>query len=67
MIKDKISAVVNNLKLSISSLKICLDAMEEFYLSTIDNEYVRNASIFQFLLKISTSSIGVISYFFTEE
>lgn len=63
MLKNEISTVVNNLKLNISSYKINLDIMEGFSMSTIDNKYVRSASILQFILRALASSIDVLSHF----
>lgn len=64
MAKDKISVVVNNLKLSIFNFKISQDAMERFSILTIDNKYAKNTSILQFLLKVSTNSISIASHSF---
>ncbi len=56
------SAVISNLKLSISSFKISLDVIEGFSILTIDNKYVKSAPILQSILRASTSSIGVPSH-----
>lgn len=52
MIKDKINAIVSNLKLNISSLKISLNAIKNFCILTINNKTTKNMSILQFLLRI---------------
>ena len=63
MVKDEISTIVNNPKLSISSSKISLDAMEGLSMSTINNKYTKNMPILQFILRTSPSSIGIPSHF----
>ena len=45
MVKDEISAVISNPKLSMPSSKISPDAIEEFSMSTIDNKHARIAPI----------------------
>lgn len=45
MVKDKMSIVVSNPKLSISSSKISLDAIKRFSMSTINNKQARNTPI----------------------
>lgn len=45
MVKDEMSVVVNNLKLSMSSSKISLNIIEGFSILAIDNEHARNAPI----------------------
>ena len=45
MVKYKISTVISNPKLSMSSSKICLDIMEGFPILTIDNKHARSAPI----------------------
>lgn len=64
MVKDKISVVVSNLKLSISSSKISPNIMKEFSMPTIDNKYARNVSILQSLLKVSIGSISISNHSF---
>ena len=64
MVKNEISAVISNLKLSISSSKISPDAMEGFFMLTINNKYARSAPILQSLLRALTGSIGIPSHFF---
>ena len=62
MVKDEMSAVIINLKLSMSSSKISLDAMEGFSMLTINNKYTRSAPILQFIFKTSANSIGILSH-----
>lgn len=62
MVKDAMSIIVNNPKLSMSSSKISLDIMEGFFILTIDNEYAKSALILQSLLKASADSIGISCY-----
>lgn len=64
MIKDKMSPIISNSKLSMASSKICLDVIEGFSKLTIDNKYTKSVFILQFLLKASTSNIGAFNYFF---
>lgn len=45
MIKDKISIVVRNPKLSISSSKISLKIIERYFILIIDNIHIKNVSI----------------------
>ena len=45
MVKNEMSAIISNPKLSMSSSKISLDAMEGFSMSTIDNKYTRSVPI----------------------
>lgn len=45
MVKDEMSAVVSNPKLSMASSKISPDAIEGFSMLTIDNEYAKSAPI----------------------
>ncbi len=61
------SAVICNLKLSISSFKISLDVIERFFILTIDNKYTKNVPILQFILRASAGSIGFPSYFFRQK
>lgn len=62
MIKNKISAVINNLKLSIANSKISPNAIKGFSILTIDNEHAKNAPILRFLLRVLAGSIGVPSH-----
>ena len=62
MVKDEMSAVISNLKLSIFSSMISPDAIEGFSILTINNEHARSAPILQSILKASAGSIGVSSY-----
>lgn len=64
IVKDKISVIVNNLKLSIASFMISSDAIKRFSILTINNKYARNMPILQSLLRASTGSINVSSHFF---
>ena len=45
IVKDEMSAVVNNLKLNISSFKNGPDIIEELSILTINNENAKSASI----------------------
>lgn len=45
IVKDEMSVVVSNPKLSMSRSKISLDAMKGFSMSTIDNKHAKSASI----------------------
>lgn len=45
MVKDKMSTVVYNSKLNISSSKISLNIIERLFMSNIDNQYIRNMPI----------------------
>ena len=51
MVKDKISIVISNPKLSISSFKISLDAIKGFSTLSIDNKYTRSAPILRSILR----------------
>ncbi len=62
IIKDKMSTIVSNPKLSISSSKISLDTMEGFSMSTIDNKHARSAPILRSILGALAGSIGVSSH-----
>ncbi len=62
MVKDEMSAVVSNPKLSIFSSKISLDIMEGFFISTIDNKYIKSALILQSILRASADSIDIPSH-----
>ena len=62
MVKDEMSAVISNPKLSMSSSKISPDAMEGFSMSTIDNKHARSAPILRSILRASAGSIGVPSH-----
>ena len=62
IVKDKMSAVISNLKLSISSSKISLDIMEGFSMSTIDNKYTRSTPNLQPILRASAGSISIPSH-----
>lgn len=64
IIKDKMSAVINNLKLSISSLKISLNAIKEFSILIINNKTTKSVSILQFLFRTLTNNIGILSHSF---
>lgn len=64
MIKDEISAVVNNQKFSMSSSKISLDAMKRFSILTINNKHTRSMPILQSIFRVLASSIGVLSHSF---
>lgn len=64
MIKNKISIIVSNLKPSIASFKIYLGIIKRFSILIIDNKYIRNAFILQFLLKVSTCNISISHHFF---
>lgn len=45
MVKDEMSTIVNNPKLSMTSFKITLDVIERFSILTINNKYVKNVTI----------------------
>lgn len=45
MIKNKISIVISNTKLNMSSFKISQDVIERFFMSTIDNKYAGSTPI----------------------
>lgn len=45
MVKDEMSAIISNPKLSIFSSKISPDIIERFSMLTIDNKYAKNAPI----------------------
>lgn len=64
MIKDKISAIINNPKLSIASSKISPDTTKGFFMLIIDNKHVKNMLIPQFLPRILASSIEILSHSF---
>ena len=64
MVKDEISTVISNPKLSMSSSKISLDAMEEFSMSTIDNKYAKSIPILWFILRALAGSLDVPSHSF---
>ena len=64
IVKDEMSTVISNPKLSISSSKISPDAIEGFFMLTIDNKHARSALILQSILTVSTSSIGISSHSF---
>ena len=64
MVKEEISTVISNLKLSMSNTKISLNTMKRFSMLTIDNKYTKNAPILQFLLKVLAGNIGVTSNLF---
>lgn len=57
------SAVINNLKLSISSSKISPDIIEGFFILIINNKHTKSIlSILQFLLGASATSINIPNY-----
>ena len=62
MVKNEMSAGVNNPKLCMSSFKICLNIIEELSILTIDNKHAKNMPILQSLLRTSSSSIGILSH-----
>lgn len=64
MVRNEMSAIVSNPKLSMSGSKISLDGIEEFSILTIDNKHTKSASILQSLLRVSAGSIDVSSHFF---
>lgn len=45
IVKDKISAVVKNPKLSISNSKISPNAIKRFFIMTINNKHAKNTLI----------------------
>lgn len=45
MEKNKISTIINNPIYSISNFKISPDTMEDFFILTINNKYIKNAPI----------------------
>lgn len=63
MIKDKISTVISKPKLSISSSKMSLNAIKRFSILTIDNKYIKNTHIIQFLLRTLVNNEGILNYF----
>lgn len=62
MVKDEMTAVVSNLKLCMSSHKISLNAIEGFFILTIDNKHARNMPILQFILRVSAGSISILCH-----
>lgn len=64
MIKDKISVIISNLKFNIAYSKISLNAIKRFFILIIDNKYIKNRPILQFLLRVLAGSIDISSYFF---
>lgn len=62
MVKDEMSAVVSNPKLSMASSKISPDTIEGFFILTIDNKHAKNAPILRSLLRASAGSIGIPSH-----
>lgn len=64
MVKDEMSAVISNPKLSMASSTISPDTIEGFFMLTIDNKYAKSAPIIRFLLRTSAGSIGVTNHFF---
>lgn len=62
IVKDEMSIVVSNPKLSMSHSKISLNAIEGFSISTINNKHVRSAPILRFILSASVDNIGVLSH-----
>lgn len=55
--------VISNLKLSIFRSKISSHIIERFYMSTIDNKYIRSTPILQSIFKALANSISILSYF----
>lgn len=45
MVKDKVSAIVSNPKLSIASFKIILNEIKEFSILIINSKYAKNMHI----------------------
>lgn len=64
MVKNEISTIVSNSKLSIVSSKISPDKIEGFYILTIDNKHAKSVPIPQFSLRALVSNIGISSHFF---
>lgn len=64
MVKNKMTAVVSNSKLIISSSKISPNVIERFFILTINNKYTRSALILQFILRALAGSIGVSGIFY---
>lgn len=62
MIKDKLSMIVNNLKLSRSSFKISLNTIKRFSILTINNKYIKIIFILWSLFKILVNNIEIFSY-----
>ena len=64
MVKDEMSVVISNPKLSMSSSKISPNAIKGFSMLTIDNKHTRSAPILRSILRASANNIGVSSHFF---
>lgn len=64
IVKDEISVVVSNLKLSVSSSKISPNVIEGFSILTIDNKHIKSAPILQSLLRALAHSIDILSHSF---
>ena len=62
MVKDEMSAVISNPKLSMSSSKISPNAIEGFSILTIDNKYAKSAPILQSIVRASATSIDISSH-----
>lgn len=62
MVKDEMTAVVSNPKLSMSSHKISLNIIERFFILMIDNKHARNMPILQSILRVSAGSINILCY-----
>lgn len=58
------SAVVSNLKLSITNFKISPDAIKRFSVLIIDNKNTKNSPILQYLLRALANSIDILSHYF---
>ena len=67
IVKDEMSVVISNQKLSMSSSKISPNAIEGFSMSTIDNKHARSTHILQSILRALSGSINVLSHFFCWE
>lgn len=63
MVKNKMSAVVSNLKVSMFSSKISPDVVEKSSILIINNKYIKSVPILQFLLRVLANNIGISSLF----
>lgn len=63
MTKNKMSAVVSNLKVNMFSSKISPDVVEKSSILIINNKFIKSVPILQFLLRVLTNSISISSLF----
>lgn len=64
MIKDKMNTVISNWKFNIADFKISPNVIKRFFILIIDNKYIKNTDILQFLLGILADNINILNYFF---